>query len=93
MHLSVRNHLTNLFANDRNKSFTINTLLNFTTRFGVIGINLLLVPLLLTAVGKERFGIWQTILAILSWSSLLNFESSPTTLFFSSDGESGIFGT
>jgi O-antigen/teichoic acid export membrane protein len=73
MHLSVRNHLTNLFANDRNKSFTINTLLNFTTRFGVIGINLLLVPLLLTAVGKERFGIWQTILAILSWSSLLNF--------------------
>ena len=60
-------------ASNRNKNFLINTLINFITRFGVIGINLLLVPLLLLVVGKERFGIWQTLLAIISWSSLLNF--------------------
>jgi len=32
-----------------------------------------MVPLLLIVVGKEKFGIWQTILAFLSWASLLNF--------------------
>lgn len=73
MYISAKKYITNVLSDRRNKRFTINTLFNFITRFGVIGVNLLMVPLLLNVVGKERFGIWQTILVIISWSSLLNF--------------------
>jgi O-antigen/teichoic acid export membrane protein len=73
MYISAKKYIINILSDERNKRFTINTLINFITRFGVIGVNLLMVPLLLSVVGKERFGIWQTILVVISWSSLLNF--------------------
>jgi len=44
----------------------------FITGFTIL-INLLLIPLLLSVLGKERFGVWQTILSIISIVSLLNF--------------------
>lgn len=36
-------------------------------------VNLMMLPLLLSSLGKEKFGVWQTILSFMAYVSLLNF--------------------
>lgn len=54
-------------------TFYFNTILNFLFKGFSIAGNFILVPLLLATVGKEGYGVWQTILSFVSWASLLNF--------------------
>lgn len=57
----------------RNKTFVINTLYNYASNFLIIGLNLLMIPLFLKVLGKEAFGVWQTVLSVISFASVLNF--------------------
>jgi O-antigen/teichoic acid export membrane protein len=58
---------------DKNFNFYRNTFYNYITSGLNIVLNLLLIPLLLNVLGKESFGIWQTLLSIISFASVLNF--------------------
>jgi O-antigen/teichoic acid export membrane protein len=59
--------------NDRDSLFFKSTLLNFILIGIKILIGLLLIPFLLKILGKERFGIWQTLLSFGSIASIINF--------------------
>ena len=65
--------VTPAIKSESSKVFFINTLLNFISRGAVIGINFILVPLLLHTLGTEKYGVWQTVLSVISLTSLLNF--------------------
>jgi len=41
-------------------------------RIASIGINLLLVPVLITFLGSDKYGVWLTISSLLGWSGLLD---------------------
>lgn len=58
---------------ERSKKFLINTVLNYIFKFGSILINFFSVPIMLNLLGTERYGIWQTILTLITWASLVNF--------------------
>lgn len=58
---------------EKNLLFFKNSFFNYITTSLTIVINLFLIPLMLSVLGKESFGIWQTILSIISLVSLLNF--------------------
>ncbi|TDQ09960.1 MATE family efflux transporter [Pedobacter metabolipauper] len=59
-------------AKSRNKNiyrqFTVATFLKFLS----IGLNFLLLPLMLKALGEERFGVWVTLLSITSWIAMMD---------------------
>lgn len=57
----------------RNFNFFRNTFYNYITSGLNIGLNLLMIPLFLNILGKESFGVWQTIISIISFASVLNF--------------------
>lgn len=57
----------------RNLNFFRNTFYNYISNGLIIGLNLLMIPLFLKVLGKEAFGVWQTILSIISFASVLNF--------------------
>lgn len=59
--------------NKQDFNFYINTFLNLFLKVFSIGANFLLVPILINTVGKEGYGVWQTILSFISWASILNF--------------------
>lgn len=56
----------------RNLIFFRNTFYNYISNGLIIGLNLLMIPLFLKVLGKEAFGVWQTILSIISFASVLN---------------------
>lgn len=58
---------------NRNLIFFRNTFYNYISNGLIIGLNLLMIPLFLRVLGKEAFGVWQTILSIISFASVLNF--------------------
>ena len=58
---------------DRSNIFFTNTFFNFLFIGLKIGVNLLIVPLLLTYLEGERYGIWQTIISIVSFVAVFNF--------------------
>jgi len=53
--------------------FLFNTGLNFIFRLINIFVTYLTIPLTLKYLSDERYGIWQTILTIISWAALSNF--------------------
>jgi O-antigen/teichoic acid export membrane protein len=63
-------------ASKENKAFIYNTFFNIIFIGIKIGIGLILISILLKYLGEERFGIWQTILSISTFFSLLNFGYS-----------------
>lgn len=65
--------LNRLNMTGRSLSFFRNTFFNYINVGLIIGINFLLVPLLIDVLGKEGFGIWQTMLSVISFAGLLNF--------------------
>lgn len=56
-----------------NYIFSKSNMYNYSIQTLTILVNLMLVPLLLSSLGKTSFGIWQTILSIIGYTSLLNF--------------------
>jgi O-antigen/teichoic acid export membrane protein len=63
-------------ASKENKVFISNTFFNIIFIGIKIGIGLITISILLKYLGEERFGIWQTILSISTFFSLLNFGYS-----------------
>lgn len=63
-------------ASKENKAFISNTFFNIIFIGVKIGIGLITISILLKYLGEERFGIWQTILSISTFFSLLNFGYS-----------------
>ncbi len=59
-------------TNTRDKIIYKNTILNYIGRIVYYIISFITVPLALTYMGKERFGIYQIILTFLSWASIAN---------------------
>lgn len=58
---------------NRTKAFVANTVVNYVSKLGNMAISFLNIPLMLGIMGAERFGIWQTILTIITWAELANF--------------------
>lgn len=50
-----------------------NTIFNYIYKIFSMGITYIMIPLTLSYLDNERYGVWQTILAIISWASLSNF--------------------
>ena len=67
----IRNFKKN--SSIRTLLFFKNTFYNFILIVLKIPINLLIIPLILSQLGKEKFGIWQTILSFVSFATLFNF--------------------
>lgn len=67
----IRNLKNN--SSKRTLLFFKNTYYNFIFIAFKIPINLLIIPLVLSLLGKEKFGIWQTILSFVSFATILNF--------------------
>ena len=63
-------------ASKENKVFIYNTFYNIFFTGIKIGIGLITIAILLKYLGEERFGIWQTILSISTFFSLLNLGYS-----------------
>lgn len=63
-------------TSEENKAFISNTFYNIIFTGIKIGIGLITISILLKYLGEERFGIWQTILSISTFVSLLNFGYS-----------------
>ena len=53
--------------------YLINTILNYIYKILNMLISYLTIPLTLSYLDNERYGVWQTILAIIGWASLSNF--------------------
>lgn len=52
---------------NRNKNLIIHIVLSFFYKILAIGLNYMLIPLTFNYLDNERYGIWVTILSILSW--------------------------
>lgn len=67
--------LVNKILLDKRFSFFLSksNLYNGLVQIFTIVINLLLMPALLSVLDKTRFGVWQTILSLIGYVSLLNF--------------------
>lgn len=57
----------------KSKAYLINTILNYIYRIFNMIISYISIPLTLSYLKDERYGVWQTILTIISWASLSNF--------------------
>lgn len=53
----------------RNKILKVNTTINFTNKFLSLCINYMLIPLTISYLNQELYGVWITLLSILSWFS------------------------
>jgi len=51
----------------RNSKLKLSLILNFIVRISMILISLALVPLLIDYLGKDKYGIWLTISAVIAW--------------------------
>lgn len=59
--------------NIQSNTYIINTVLNYIYKIFNMGITYITIPLTLSYLDNERYGIWQTILTIISWAALSNF--------------------
>jgi O-antigen/teichoic acid export membrane protein len=57
---------------ERSKNIIKNIIISFALKGISIGISLLLVPMTLNYLDKERYGLWLTISSIISWFSLFD---------------------
>lgn len=60
-------------STEESTSYKINTFLNLVLKIGSLGFNLLSIPLLISYLGEERFGIWQTLLSLGMIITVFNF--------------------
>jgi len=51
----------------RNSKLKLSLILNFVVRISMILISLALVPILIDYLGKDKYGIWLTISAVIAW--------------------------
>jgi O-antigen/teichoic acid export membrane protein len=58
--------------NTRDFKLNLNIFLNFGLKAINIGVNLAFVPLLIAFLGKEKYGIWLTIYAFVSWLQMFD---------------------
>lgn len=58
---------------NRNNVFIKNTLFNYLFRIIGILLGFVTIPITLNYLGDERFGIWQTMLSMISWATFANF--------------------
>ncbi|MDZ5065938.1 lipopolysaccharide biosynthesis protein [Clostridium perfringens] len=58
---------------NRTKIFLKNTIFNYLFRIIGIILGFFTIPITLNYLGDERFGIWQTMLTMISWAMLANF--------------------
>lgn len=61
---------------ERYRRIGLTTVSGFAVRLGSMVISLVMVPLLLGALGKERFGLWSTITTITAWVALFDLGLS-----------------
>ncbi|URZ03537.1 lipopolysaccharide biosynthesis protein [Clostridium felsineum] len=62
--------LINLNGEDRNKIVKFSISLNFVYKIISVGLSYLAIPLTINYLNSEQYGIWMTLLSILSWMSL-----------------------
>lgn len=60
-------------SNERHRKILLNTSSNFLARGFSLAVNLLVIRLILTRLGKEEYGVWVAITAFVMWSTLLDF--------------------
>lgn len=58
---------------NRDKVIIKNTLQNYLYQFLIMGLGFLAVPITLNYLGVEKYGMWVTILSILSWMNISDF--------------------
>lgn len=61
--------MKNIFKN----IYLRNTIFNYIYRIFSMSITYITIPITLSYLGTERYGIWQTILTVISWASVSNF--------------------
>lgn len=59
--------------NLKNNTYFINTIFNYIYKIFSMLITYITIPLTLTYLDNERYGVWQTILTVISWAALSNF--------------------
>ena len=59
--------------NIKSNIYLVNTILNYIFKIFNMGVTYITIPLTLSYLDNERYGIWQTILTIIAWASLSNF--------------------
>ena len=57
----------------KSNTYLMNTLFNYIYKIFSMFITYITIPLTLAYLDDQRYGIWQTILTIISWASLSNF--------------------
>ena len=70
----MKNKFKGLFqCENRIKNLLKQTGFSFLFKIIAMGCNFLLVPLTLSYLGREQYGIWMTLLTVLSWMSFCDF--------------------
>lgn len=59
--------------NIKNNAYLKHTILNYIYKVFNMFISYITIPLTLSYLDNERYGIWQTILTVISWAALSNF--------------------
>jgi O-antigen/teichoic acid export membrane protein len=60
-------------SRERHRKILLSTSSNFLARGLSLAVNLLVIRLVLSRLGKEEYGVWVAITAFLMWSTLLDF--------------------
>ena len=71
--LKVNLSIRNSFTDQRTKTFLRSTLYSYLGVVLSLVVSFFITPLLISSLGIERFGIWQTIFSVVSLATLLNF--------------------
>lgn len=60
-------------SNERYRRMALTTIANVAARLTLVAVNLVAVPVVLAYLGKERFGLWTTVMGLVSWAALFDF--------------------
>lgn len=65
-------NIKKMYLSKRNSRLRLTVILNILLRMINIGISIVLVPLLLVFLGKEKYGIWVTISVVVNWLNMFD---------------------
>ena len=65
-------------ARDRDRRATLTSMAGVASRLASVGVSLVTVPILLSYLGVERYGVWLTVTAGVAWLGLLQFGLAPS---------------